>query len=177
MSVSDFDGSLFSEGSQRSANTVRSTQSGRNRLRPDLGVHIGQHRTVGIDIDDDHLNMDVDIAEDLDQPNVGRKLYIWGTRISVDVVQQTFRQFILEFRTDQVDEDETTVLAEDGQREQVVLTEPYYMQRLAEISASEVPILNVNLQHIRTFRDSLYKMIIAYPAVISTLPSKSMFYV
>jgi hypothetical protein len=164
MSVSDFEGSLFSGVSQRSAATARSTQSTRNRLRPDLGVRIDQHRTVGIAVDDDQLNMEVDIV-DMPETNVGRKLYIWGTRISVDTVQQTFRQFILEFRAAQVDEDETTVMAEDGQRERVDLSEPYYLQRLAEISASEVPVLNLNLQHVRIFKDPLYKMIVAYPAV------------
>lgn len=164
MSVSDFEGSLFSEASQRSAATLRSQGSNRNRLRPDLGVRIDHHRTVGVGAEDDQLSMDVDIIDDMQQANSGKKLYIWGTRISVDSVQQSFRQFIVEFRPGQIDEDETTVMAEDGHRERVDLAEPYYLQRLAEINASEVPILNVNLNHVRTFKDSLYKMIVAYPA-------------
>jgi hypothetical protein len=137
-------------------------------LRPDIGVRADHHRFVSVEGEDDLLTM-MDVDGDAEQQNTGRNMYIWGTRISVDIVQQTFRQFILEFRAEQVDEDETTVVADDGHRERVDLNEPYYLQRLAEINASEVPILNINLQHIRAFKDSLYKMIVAYPAVGLTL--------
>lgn len=165
MSVSDFDGSLYSGVSQRSAGTVRSQASARSHLRPDLGGRTEQ-RAVEIDLDDDQLNMEIDIADDVQsQVNAGSKLYIWGTRISVDTVQQAFRQFIMEFRADHVDEDETTVMDENNVRERVNLSEPYYLQRLAEINASEVPILNVNLGHVKQFKESLYKMIVAYPHV------------
>lgn len=166
MSVSDFDGSVISGVSQRSA--VRSQASNQSRLRPDLGVRPEQHRTVRVHVDDDQLNMDMDveIADDAQRPPA-TKLYIWGTRISVDTVQQAFRQFITEFRADHVDEDETTVLAEDNRRERIDLDEPYYLQRLAEINASEMPILNVNLGQVKQFKESLYKMIVAYPAVRS----------
>jgi hypothetical protein len=56
-------------------------------------------------------------------------------------------------------------MGEGNQRERIDLHEPYYIQRLAEINASEMPILNINLAHIKQFKNSLYKTIVAYPAV------------
>lgn len=46
---------------------------------------------------------------------------------------------------------------------QVDKTAPYYMQRLAEISVTEEPFLDVNLQHVAVAEPALYKRILAYP--------------
>jgi hypothetical protein len=86
-----------------------------------------------------------------------------------DTIQQTFRQFIMKFRVEQMEEDEPTFMAEDEQFECIGLVGAYYLQLLAKIDSSEVPVLNVNLQHVRTFEDSLYKIIVAYPAVSSKI--------
>ena len=42
---------------------------------------------------------------------------------------------------------------------------PYYMEKLRGINASEIPILNLNLGHVRHFNEHLYKIIVAYPDV------------
>jgi len=44
-------------------------------------------------------------------------------------------------------------------------TLPYYMEKLKGIFASEIPILNLNLAHVRQFNEHLYKIIISYPDV------------
>ncbi|KAI6208129.1 DNA replication licensing factor MCM4 [Aphelenchoides besseyi] len=164
---SDFGGSIVSGLSQRSGATTQShlaTKKGHSRA--DTGTRIGHHRFMSINSESDPLSMDVTEAEDNERP--AKKLYIWGTRITVDMVQQTFREFILNFRPEIVDEDETTVVTEDGQRVELNLNEPYYVQRLQEINRSEIPILNLNLKHIREFKETLYKLIVAYPA--DTIP-------
>lgn len=42
---------------------------------------------------------------------------------------------------------------------------PFYMEKLRSIYASELPILDMNLAHVRQFNDRLYKIIVAYPDV------------
>ncbi|KAI6232940.1 DNA replication licensing factor MCM4 [Aphelenchoides fujianensis] len=160
---SDFGGSMVSGLSQRSGATAANSQrTYKGRMRADIGVRTDHHRLMGVNAEDDQLNMEVEGAE-MDV-QAGKKLYIWGTRISVDTVQQKFREFVLNFRPEQVDEDETTLLTEDGHREELNLQEPYYMQRLKEIHASEIPVLNLNLGHVRAFQNTLYRLIVNYPA-------------
>lgn len=143
-----------------SANSVATNQSSRShRVRADLMASSGDHRRmIRIDGNDDQLAME------LDDVAVGQKMYIWGTRISVDIVQKQFNEFVRTFKASEVDEDETTAVGEDGKRTIMDLDEPYYLQRLTEINASEVPILNLNLGHVRLMKESLYKMIVCYPA-------------
>jgi hypothetical protein len=54
---------------------------------------------------------------------------------------------------------------ESGQIEAVDATLPFYMEKLKGICASEIPILNLNLAHVRRFNEHLYKIIISYPDV------------
>ncbi|CAD5207331.1 unnamed protein product [Bursaphelenchus okinawaensis] len=157
---SEFGGSMVSAFSHASQNTNRSQGRNGQRVRADLaGLANSNHRTIRVDQVDDVLNMEVD-----ENQAPGQKMYIWGTRIAVDVVQAQFKEFINSFTAAQVDEDETTAIGEDGKRTEMNLNEPYYIQRLAEISISEVPVLNLNLGHVKQFKESLYKMIVSYPA-------------
>lgn len=93
------------------------------------------------------------------------KLYIWGTRVVVEDVQNIFRKFIQEFKTQEVDEDENAILTEEGVLMEIDLNSPLYMEKLRGICDSEEAILNLNLLHVKQFNDELYKLIIAYPSV------------
>ena len=54
----------------------------------------------------------------------------------------------------------------ENPRQQVDTNIPYYLERLYEISVREdQPFLNVNLAHVKSFSESLYRKIVAYPAV------------
>ncbi|CAD5211429.1 unnamed protein product [Bursaphelenchus xylophilus] len=158
---SEFGGSMVSAFSHVSSGTNRSQGRQGPRVRADLsGLANPHHRTIQVNEADDQLNMELDE----EQVPAGQKMYIWGTRIAVDVVQAQFREFINNFKAGQVDEDETTAVGEDGKRTEMNLDEPYYLQRLAEINISEIPILNLNLGHVKLYKESLYRMVIAYPA-------------
>lgn len=54
---------------------------------------------------------------------------------------------------------------ESGQLLPLDSTLPFYMEKLKGICASEIPILNLNLAHVRHFNEHLYKIIISYPDV------------
>lgn len=138
-----------------------------NRFRPDIGTIPTHHRTIRVDATHDRLQQDgdnTDVLADLEQ-NVASKLYIWGTRICVADVQRAFRTFLVDFKTDQVEDDENALLISATQRMEVNLENAYYMERLMEIEMSENVCLNLNLQHVAQFNEGLYKMIVAYPAV------------
>ena len=54
---------------------------------------------------------------------------------------------------------------ESGRMAEIDPTMPFYLEKLKGINASEIPILNLNLGHVRTFNEHLYKIIVAYPDV------------
>lgn len=54
---------------------------------------------------------------------------------------------------------------DEGRMAPVDQTLPFYMEKLRGIYASEVPILDVNLEHMNQFNDRLYKIVVAYPDV------------
>uniref|UniRef100_A0A915ELF2 DNA helicase n=1 Tax=Ditylenchus dipsaci TaxID=166011 RepID=A0A915ELF2_9BILA len=150
-----------------SGSTVISQHRGASsRVRPDLGTTISHHKRIQIDNADNLLQKDEDdVMEDgLIAP--ASKLYIWGTRIVVEEVQKAFRSFITTFRIGEVDEDENALLMATGERVQIDLSSPYYMEKLRGINMCELSILDLNLGHVLEFNSSLYKKIIAYPADI-----------
>jgi len=155
-------------GSEMFASSVGSTSHRTaHRLRPDVGTLPAHHRTIRIDATRDHLQENDATMDDMNtDQNVASKLYIWGTRICVADVQRAFRSFLTEFKADQVEDDENALVISANQRMEVNLDNAYYMERLMEIEMSENVYLNLNLQHVTQFNESLYKMIIAYPADI-----------
>lgn len=162
---SEAGGSLFSVSTAVSRN-----QAAAGRTRIDLGVGTSGHRNIRIDHPQDLLNSSVDCME-FDDANGntgdGSKLLIWGTRICVEDVQKAFYNFITTFCAEEVDDDENAIFSSTGERMEINLSGPLYMENLRGISLSEVPILNLNLAHVRHFNEALYKNIIAYPAVSS----------
>ncbi|KAI1713878.1 MCM2/3/5 family domain-containing protein [Ditylenchus destructor] len=167
MSDSSGGGYAHSEGaSVVSGSTVLSQLRGGSRARVDLGVAPAHHRKIRIPRDDDAIVGDV--LGDVDDPLLAptSKLYIWGTRIVVEDVQKAFNTFVTTFCADDVDEDENAMLMSGGERVEIDLSNPYYMEKLRGINMCEVPILNLNLGHLRRFNEALYKEIIAYPADI-----------
>nr|CAD2160827.1 unnamed protein product [Meloidogyne enterolobii] len=153
-----------------SASTI-ATPNKSARKRADL-VTTTQHRqdrTISIAADDDILNESIDQTnkENIeDRPNA--RLYIWGTRVCVMEMQEEFRNFVTNFTTQQLDDDENAVEMESGNVAPVDSTLPYYMEKLKGIFASEIPILNLNLAHVRQFNEHLYKIIISYPDEVLT---------
>ncbi|KAF7638129.1 DNA helicase [Meloidogyne graminicola] len=83
-------------------------------------------------------------------------------------MQQEFRNFITSFKTEQLDDDENALEMESGQVAPVDSSLPFYMEKLKGICASEIPILNLNLNHVRQFNEHLYKIIISYPDEVLT---------
>jgi hypothetical protein len=58
---------------------------------------------------------------------------------------------------------------EDGRVAEVDPNMPFYMEKLRGINASEIPILNLSLAHVKKFNEHLYKIIVAYPDVCKFL--------
>lgn len=54
-------------------------------------------------------------------------------------------------------------VAQDELSENINLSEPLYMQKLEEINTLEVPFLNVNGSHLKTFDEMLYRQLVCYP--------------
>ncbi|KAK6726790.1 hypothetical protein RB195_004852 [Necator americanus] len=127
--------------------------SRRGHARAELGTAPSHHRTVRIEGFED------DLADDNNQP----RMYIWGTRICVVDVQRAFRGFITEFKVSALDEDENMLML-PSTRQAVDTTIPYYMERLFEIDQTDSSFLNLNLAHVKSYSEPLYRKIVAYPA-------------
>ncbi|TKR93675.1 hypothetical protein L596_008088 [Steinernema carpocapsae] len=151
------DGGALSLATSASATSARSSAA---RVRADLRVVPSHHRTIRIDARDDALQPANEANED------GARIYIWGTRICVADVQRSFRAFIEQFRTEDLEEDETAMEMQSHQRTEINTTNAYYLERLAEVYNSENIFFNVNLKHVQVFSDELYRQIIAYPSEV-----------
>ncbi|MCQ2819646.1 MAG: AAA family ATPase [archaeon] len=77
--------------------------------------------------------------------------YFWGTNISFQQCCNQFRQFLLNFQMDDVDEMGQPRLC------------TYYKERMTEIKDTQVFILNVDGQHLKSFDNMLYWQLINYP--------------
>ncbi|ERL88768.1 hypothetical protein D910_06150 [Dendroctonus ponderosae] len=95
------------------------------------------------------------IPEDSETDSTAPNLVIWGTNVSVAECKAKFKQFVLRFIDTNAEEDERT--------DDMILSEPLYLQKLEEIHTSEVPFFNVNCTHIETFDTRLYRQMICYP--------------
>uniref|UniRef100_A0A5F9D030 DNA replication licensing factor MCM4 n=1 Tax=Oryctolagus cuniculus TaxID=9986 RepID=A0A5F9D030_RABIT len=132
------------EGTPRSG--VRGTPV---RQRPDLGS-----ARKGLQVD---LQSDGAAAEDnamASEQSLGQKLVIWGTDVNVATCKENFQRFLQRF---------IDPLAKEEENVGIDITEPVYMQRLAEINVIGEPFLNVNCEHIKSFDKNLYRQLIAYP--------------
>ncbi|KAK0425006.1 hypothetical protein QR680_008976 [Steinernema hermaphroditum] len=126
-----------------SASGGTSGRSSVARVRADLRVMPSHHRTIRIDARDDAMQSTNQNNDD------GARIYIWGTRICVADVQRTFRAFIEQFRTEDLEEDETAMEVESHQRSEINTSHAYYSERLAEVFNSENIYFNVNLKHVQ----------------------------
>ncbi|GMT00969.1 hypothetical protein PENTCL1PPCAC_23143, partial [Pristionchus entomophagus] len=139
----------YSESSvSQSRAAPSSVGHGRDDLRPE------RHRTI-------RVNMDDDLADDEEA-----RVYIWGTRICVADVQKAFRDFITSWKASDLDEDEAIMHLPSERRQEVDTSAPLYLEKLYEIDQTEIPILNVNLSHVKNYNEALYRKIIAYPAEV-----------
>lgn len=88
-------------------------------------------------------------------PNAGPQLVIWGTDVVVSHCKEKFKRFICKY----VD----TNVADDEQFEGMDISQPYYLQRLEEISLIGEPFLNINCEHLKEFDADLYRQLVNYP--------------
>ncbi|CAI5437743.1 unnamed protein product [Caenorhabditis angaria] len=137
-----------------SVSQMSSVSTLRRGPRGDIGVAPSDHRTVQIQ------GMTDDLAVDDGQP----RLYIWGTRICVADVQRAFRNFVTTFKIEHLDEDENMMEGNNDHLRPVDTNQPYYMERLLECDVAEVTHINLNLAHLQSFSEALYRKLIAYPA-------------
>ncbi|VDN02161.1 unnamed protein product, partial [Thelazia callipaeda] len=149
-------GSDFDTSSQLGS-ALSSQRTISRHVRADIDCTPSRHRTICID------NMEDDLSAGLES---GPKLYIWGTRICVLDVQRAFRAFVSEFRPSSVSDDENMLTFPSNMQMEIDLDRPYYMERLYEIDQSENIAFNVNLQHVKTYNEALYRKIVCYPSDI-----------
>uniref|UniRef100_A0A914YIW9 DNA replication licensing factor MCM4 n=1 Tax=Panagrolaimus superbus TaxID=310955 RepID=A0A914YIW9_9BILA len=149
---------MFSSVSGRLQSDTGSTH------RVDLGGDATHHREIAMNVDAARAlgGMNVEPEEE----DEGRRLFIYGTRICVMTVKKSFREFLTQFQAAELADDERGLNVNDEIRVDLNQNSFYYMERLMEVDMTEIPILNVNLKHVLEFDESLYKMIVAYPAEI-----------
>jgi len=83
------------------------------------------------------------------------QMVVWGTNVQVTECKRKFKRFITTF----LDQD----VADDEEFEGLDTSKPYYEQRLAEVSLTLVPFLNINASHLALFDFELYDQLIRYP--------------
>jgi len=77
------------------------------------------------------------------------KMVIWGTDVVVADTKERFRQFILNFKDESVEEYDPT--------------QALYLQKLEEITITEKPYFNVDCLHLKAYHAELYRQLINYP--------------
>ena len=123
------------------------------RTRPDVRSDRKIRQvTIGGSDPSDPTKITSDITSD---PNAGPQLVIWGTDVVVSQCKEKFRRFISKYLDKNV--------AGDEQFDGMDINEPYYLQRLEEISIVGEPFLNINCEHLREFDGELYRQLICYP--------------
>jgi DNA replication licensing factor MCM4 len=85
----------------------------------------------------------------------GPQLVVWGTDVVVAQCKIQFTRFIERFVNHDVDVDEKF----DGMNTE----QPFYLQKLEEISITGEPFLNVNCAHLKQFDADLYRQLYCYP--------------
>lgn len=123
------------------------------RTRPDVRSDRKIRQvTIGGSDPSEPTKITSDITSD---PNAGPQLVIWGTDVVVSQCKEKFRRFISKYLDKNV--------AGDEQFDGMDINEPYYLQRLEEISIVGEPFLNINCEHLREFDGELYRQLICYP--------------
>lgn len=141
----------------------RQDSSRTSNRRIDLGEDAAHHREIALD--DEAARLFGGENDPMDENEEGRRLFIYGTRICIMNVKRRFLNFLKEFQTRDLDDDERGLAVNNDVRVDLNAEGNYYMERLMEIEMTDNPVLNVSLKHIMKFDEDLYKMIIAYPAV------------
>lgn len=94
--------------------------------------------------------------------------YVWATNIVTAKVLAKFREFLTTFRLDASPE-----LVAEAERfdelQTLHIDEPLYLQKLAEINATEDPVLNINCAQLRFFDAELYSQLVTYPNEVITM--------
>merc|ERR1719341_3037179 len=83
-------------------------------------------------------------------------MVIWGTDVSVNLVKAKFAKFVSTFIPVDLADDEKT-------NEDISADQPYYPQRLEQISMICEPFLEVNMAHILAYDEGLYRQLVCYP--------------
>ncbi|KAK3086222.1 hypothetical protein FSP39_015423 [Pinctada imbricata] len=123
------------------------------RSRPDIRSDRKMRQvTIGGSDPSEPTRMTSEITSD---PNAGPQLVIWGTDVVVSHCKEKFCRFISKY----IDR----TVADDEQFEGMDINEPYYLQRLEEISLIGEPFLNINCEHLKEFDSDLYRQLVNYP--------------
>ncbi|KHJ48028.1 MCM2/3/5 family protein [Trichuris suis] len=85
-----------------------------------------------------------------------KRSYIWGTRICLSEVEKAFRRFIDNFRSG---EDESDMLSEPSME----AGRASYRQKLYEVYHTQETVIELDLQHVKSFDEVLYHQIVNYP--------------
>jgi len=126
-----------------SPGSVRTPRSGAtpHRRRADI-TDAGARVQVALPTDGSDLGLSTDPGLGLtSEAGGGARVVIWGTDVVVAETQEQFRRFLCEYAEE-----------EDG--------EPFYIQRLEEITMSEEPYLTVSCAHVQQFCAELYRQLI-----------------
>ena len=76
---------------------------------------------------------------------------LWGTNINTGDLQNNLKEFLLTF-------------SEEVQNQQTFNQEPYYVNKLKNMAETEDYTLEVDCNHLYTYKSSLYKQLEDYPA-------------
>ncbi|KAF7387318.1 hypothetical protein HZH68_012995 [Vespula germanica] len=149
-------------GTPSSLGSIRTPRSG---VR---GTPIRQRTDIRTDKHMRQVNLSEPISEEpiipgtSESENAGPQLVIWGTNVVVNRCKEQFKRFVLRFIDPEAENDELP--------ENMILTEPLYLQKLEEIHTLEEPYLNINCAHLEIFDEQLYRQLICYPQeVIPTM--------
>ncbi|CEF69260.1 DNA replication licensing factor MCM4 [Strongyloides ratti] len=153
------------EMSSNQDSLVSSGRAFNNPRRTDIPSNISHQRFHIVRREEEGQESTVMTSDML--PNMEQK-FIWGTSIEMNTFITFFRNFLETFKAQCVDDDENMLQFSSMNMEEIDLNVPYYMSRIDEINHSEVPYLNLNLEHVKSVSENLYRMIIAYPS--ETIP-------
>uniref|UniRef100_A0A5S6QS04 DNA replication licensing factor MCM4 n=1 Tax=Trichuris muris TaxID=70415 RepID=A0A5S6QS04_TRIMR len=90
-----------------------------------------------------------------------KRSYIWGTRICLAEIDKAFRRFVDNFRIAEVESD----LRSEPSREGGMAS---YRQKLYEAYHNQETVIQLDLQHVKSFDEVLYHQIINYPNDVIT---------
>ncbi|XP_013418456.1 DNA replication licensing factor mcm4-A-like isoform X2 [Lingula anatina] len=153
--TSDIDlSSPLNYGTPSSRGTPRTPGGGGTPIRPRSDIR-SDRKLRTVPVGSDNLDASKATSEVSSEVNAGPQLVIWGTDVVVSHCKEKFAQFVQRFIDHEV--------AEDERMEGMDIEEPYYLQKLEEISLIGEPYLNFNCEHLRQFDPDLYRQLVCYP--------------